>query len=96
MAGGDESVSTVVAGTGHDNDAAALHPGGGIGHGAPGVLHKFDAGNAASNRQTVRFSHLGSREQFNHRRASLATDPSTEQFELIDCAATSLWRLAKI
>ena len=44
MAGGDKSVTTVVAGAGHDHDARQLQPGGRFGHGPPGVFHELMPG----------------------------------------------------
>src|SRR4029078_5106063 len=45
IAGGNEPVTAVIAGTGHDHDAAALNcPASDIGDRTPGVLHQCDAG----------------------------------------------------
>ena len=75
MAGGDVAIAPVVARTGHDSDAAVLHAAGDVSHRAPGVLHKTDAGDDAGDRQTIRFGHLGSREQFKHRKRAYPTRP---------------------
>jgi len=37
-----------------------------LGHGAPGIFHEVDPGNASRNGAPVRFCHLGSGEQFEH------------------------------
>ena len=71
-----EPIAAVVAWACDDSDTLAPHVGNGIGYCAPGILHKLNAGDAPSDCQTVRFRHLGGREQLNHR-ANLPVHPET-------------------
>jgi hypothetical protein len=61
MPGRHEPVAAVIAWAGDDSDTAAFHCGHGVGDGAAGILHEFNAGDASSDGQTVRFRHLAGR-----------------------------------
>ena len=64
----DKTVAAVVAGPGHDHDAAAggLSAGDRLGDRPAGILHQLDAGDAAGDGQPVGLRHFGIGEQFDH------------------------------
>ena len=74
----DETIAAVVPGPGNDGDAQArrMARGDPVRDRSAGILHQFDAWNAARNRQAVGLRHLSCREQFNHRSESIALSQS--------------------
>ena len=69
MAGSDEAVTAIVAGTAEHGDAARIRkaPGDFVGDRAACILHEHAAGHPALNGEAVSLAHLLGGQQLDHR-----------------------------